>query len=146
MNAGCNKVHFEVWKNPGAPNLTFSSGKYSDFSFNPHFHEYYIIQIVEKGINEGICQRKRFEAIPGDVLIINPGEIHTGNSFKEQPLSYLGFCPKVEQLKSYLHKLELNDQLIPEFTTLQFTNPELALKIKALIDASKCRMLHEIWG
>ncbi len=137
MKAGHNQVQFEVWKNPDVSHITFSSGQYTNFSFSPHFHEHYIIQVVDQGMNEGFCQGERFEAIPGDVLLINPGEIHTGNSFEGKPLKYMGICPEIDQIRNCLRSLEISDQAIPIFTTLQIRDKQLAMKIRSLIKVSK---------
>ncbi len=137
MTARKERHQFNFWQSPQLANLTFSHGEYGEFEFLPHFHEYYIFQIVEQGTNVGICQGKKFHLQPGDVLMMNPGEIHTGASADRHWLRYQGICPEVTQLQSFLKLMEFTDQNIPEFTHMQIHAPALATQIKELIQASR---------
>lgn len=137
MTAHKPRQQFNFWKSSQLSDLTFSQGEYSDFEFLPHFHEYYIFQTVEEGTNVGICQGKTFHLRPGDVLVMNPGEIHTGTSPDGQLLKYLGICPEASQMQSILQLMEYPKQKIPEFTFMQIHAPALASKIRALNKASQ---------
>ena len=44
--------------------------------FPEHFHEYYVVGVVEAGERRLICNRKEYAVIPGDMLLFNPGDNH----------------------------------------------------------------------
>ena len=72
------------------PELMLIENTYSDFVYPRHFHETYCVQIVDKGSDRLYCNGSNYRNIKDNaVVLINPGEIHTGgggshNSTKEQ--------------------------------------------------------------
>lgn len=137
MNKKKHPSRFEIWEHSALSRLTFNTGQYTHFSFPPHFHEHYVIQMVDYGVIDWRCGRKRFQTLKDQILIINPGEIHTGSSYDAQPLAYKGFCPEVKHMHSFLRSMGLPDQKVPEFTSFQLAEPELTQKIKTFIQISQ---------
>lgn len=84
------------WESDLWENLRFSSTEYRRFQFGKHFHDYYTLILIEKGVNNGFTLKHPYQIGPGSVLIINPGEIHAGNSIQEKKLRFtsLLFYPK----------------------------------------------------
>ena len=44
--------------------------------FPNHFHDYYVIGLVEEGQRELCCKAARRSIGPGDLLLFNPGDNH----------------------------------------------------------------------
>lgn len=55
-------------------------GKYFSFTFAPHFHPGYAIGVVESGANVFECRGQQHVAAVGDVMLLNPEEVHTGKA------------------------------------------------------------------
>lgn len=106
-------IKSEIWHYPDAPEVFFAETEYTHHHFQPHFHEHYVFFCVTKGINEGRFFKKKYSVAPGDLLIIHPGEIHSGNSFSNQLLKYHTFCPTEKFLVSALKSMELG--ALPSF-------------------------------
>ena len=68
----------KYWHNPHFDNLQLLHATYSKHSFAKHYHEEYAIGIIESGSMTFYCAGKTYIASAGDVLAINPGEIHSG--------------------------------------------------------------------
>jgi len=66
----------------------FFQNNYRNFSFPKHFHDDYLIQIINKGNNSFYCNGGNYHAVPGDIVLINPGEIHNGNCAIDELLEY----------------------------------------------------------
>ena len=84
-------------------NVFFYECNYSNFSYPRHFHEEYLVQIVLKGRNKFFCKGKNFLAQPGNIVLINPGEIHDGTAPKNEILEYKVFyigVPALQELFS----------------------------------------------
>ena len=52
----------------------------------PHRHPYDEIQFVREGRGEWTMNGQRFEAGPGDILVIKAGEIHSFRCISDTPL------------------------------------------------------------
>jgi AraC-like DNA-binding protein len=70
------------------PRLELVQAEYSTHQFEPHFHNHYVIFSVNKGVNTGFCKKTNYTVTRNDLLIINPGEVHTGGSVDNKPLIY----------------------------------------------------------
>lgn len=45
--------------------------------FPPHFHSYYVIGLLKSGKRSLICKGKEYTMLRGDILLLNPGDIHS---------------------------------------------------------------------
>ncbi len=64
--------------------------------FPRHWHETYVIEVVDEGRNEFWCNGRICSADSNDVIVIHPGETHTGYPLGLAPLSYRSFYPAKE--------------------------------------------------
>ncbi len=62
--------------------LSASSTAYRHHRFPRHFHDHYSIILIEEGINEGFTEKVKYKVQAGGIIVINPGELHAGNSFE----------------------------------------------------------------
>ena len=60
------------------PNLLEAS--FSNKIFAPHFHDEYSIALITTGTHSFTCNKDDFVACPGDIRLINPGDIHVCKS------------------------------------------------------------------
>jgi len=78
----------ESYTPPMVNRQTFFTNSFDNFSFPKHFHEEYLVVTIKEGRNDLFCSGKSYTAFPGDVILINPGEVHDGNSYKNGYLHY----------------------------------------------------------
>lgn len=109
------QVDTQRWHSPVQPSLGFARIGYEDFHFEPHFHEHYVIMLVEKGVNLGQRCREKYAVSEGEMLLIQPGEMHTGNSLNQDRLQYLAFYPSQDEVGQWLEKMEHRSGNIPDF-------------------------------
>lgn len=84
---------WKVWRFGDSSKLEFLAGTYHTHQFARHWHDTYVIQIVLQGWNAFECAGRTYTAGPGSVVLINPGEVHTGASVGEVPLTYRAIYP-----------------------------------------------------
>ncbi|MFN0173135.1 MAG: helix-turn-helix domain-containing protein [Saprospiraceae bacterium] len=129
-----NSISAQFWRSPKQPALEFAKIEYEKFHFEPHFHDHYVIMLVEKGVNLGQRCREKYAASPGEMLLLQPGEMHTGSSFQNKTLQYLAFYPEPSLVAKCLEKLDLKTASIPDFK-LKYQNPVLSARFRHLARA-----------
>lgn len=117
------------------PGIDFVQAAYSHHRFTRHFHDHYVIQIVENGINQGICQGKPYAIESDAILAINPGEVHDGFSYNGQYLAYHSLYITQEAMRSLLSLAEIYPDRQIEFSALKIQNPQYSLQMRGLVQA-----------
>ncbi|QKJ22153.1 helix-turn-helix transcriptional regulator [Poseidonibacter lekithochrous] len=88
-------------------NIESSNGK-----FSKHFHDTYTIGLTHDGKFQSINQNQTTLSYKNSTRIINPGEVHYGNS---DSWKYTNFYPKIELL-AQIHEQVYFEKKIPIFT------------------------------
>lgn len=79
-------------------NLELMRARFDTHVFPRHWHDTYVIEVVEQGVDEFSCNGSTHLAPAGSIVLINPGEVHTGASAGAIPLAYRSFYPTQELL------------------------------------------------
>jgi AraC-like DNA-binding protein len=64
------------------------SARFVRHSFAPHSHDELMIGIMHAGVKSFRCGRSREYAAPGNLVVVNPGEMHTGEREHGRELIY----------------------------------------------------------
>lgn len=80
--------------------------------FPKHFHEYYVIGIMECGNRYLQCGSQEHLVGERDILLFNPGDSHACSQCGEEKLSYRGFNVSVERMKKIIFDLTENERLL----------------------------------
>jgi AraC-like DNA-binding protein len=127
-------ISSQLWRSPAQPAMEFARIEYQNFHFEPHFHDHYVLLLVEKGVNLGQRCREKYEIPSGEMLLIQPGEMHTGSSFEGKMLRYLAFYPEQASVERWLEKLEFFPESISNFN-LKYRNLALSRSFRRLFGA-----------
>lgn len=49
-------------------------------AYDPHWHDSYLVGVTEQGVQQFNCRRTRHDSVPGQVFLLEPGEIHDGHA------------------------------------------------------------------
>ena len=49
-------------------------------AYDPHWHDSYLVGITEQGVQQFNCRRTRHNSTPGQVFLVEPGELHDGDA------------------------------------------------------------------
>ena len=60
----------------------------SDFSYVKHAHEELTLAVTTCGIQEFYCKGSWFRSHPGEIILLNPGDVHNGNPGNNDILKY----------------------------------------------------------
>ena len=129
--------HTELTKTDFGVDLYANS--YRNFVYPKHFHETFLIQIIDEGQNQFYCNGTNYQVSRKELVLINPGEVHTGFASKNEFLSYKVFYPELENLMALDE--ESFSPAVKDFT-LKFTktvirDEEIIKNIRSLY--SMCR-------
>ncbi len=94
------------------PNLIEAS--FTNKTFAPHFHDEYSIALITSGSHNFICNKNDFSAKPGDIRLINPGEIHM---CKSKTWGYITFTPDNNFVEAFSESCQ------KELHNITFANP-----------------------
>jgi AraC-like DNA-binding protein len=83
----------KTWTSPTVPDMTLMRARFVQHEFPRHFHDTYVVQVVEEGHDEFYCKGKNHLAGPGHIVVIEPREIHSGRPFGGYGLAYRSFYP-----------------------------------------------------
>lgn len=110
-----------TWSIPQLNTLRFMRAQYVQHSFKPHAHDYYVLGIVEAGLqtftyNPSIRKKELLTTAPGRLIIINPDEIHTGEAAIKRGFSYRALYPSQTLMQTITSEFKLSSSTLPIFT------------------------------
>ena len=57
-------------------------------AYDPHWHDSYLVGYTEQGVQQFHCRRQRLVSVPGQVFLLEPGDLHDGDSPTEDGFTY----------------------------------------------------------
>jgi AraC-like DNA-binding protein len=123
---------------------------YVTHAFSRHTHEGYAIGVIDAGVEEFNYQGATHRAAANQIVIVHPGEVHTGHAGTPAGWAYRMFYPSVELLQSIVDLSEV--QTIPYFPNPVIQDPELLEQLRRLhmaLEAVDSRLEREsrfVWA
>jgi AraC-like DNA-binding protein len=134
VKADIPSTEFTLWRNEHLFDIDFASYTLSHHSFARHFHDYYVIEWVIKGADRFFCNGNTYTAATDQLVLINPGEVHTGSTIADNELAYFSLYPDDHTLRLVAETLDIH---LPSHFSFQHTlanNPSLKNKFNLLFD------------
>lgn len=57
-------------------------------AYDPHWHESFLVGVTEQGVQQFNCRRVRHHSVPGQVFMLEPGDLHDGLAPTEEGFTY----------------------------------------------------------
>ncbi|HEX6385605.1 MAG TPA: AraC family transcriptional regulator, partial [Anaerolineae bacterium] len=105
----------KFWHDPQLENLELLRATYVTHAFTPHFHEGFAIGVIQAGVETFSYQKKQYFSTPGALVLINPGEIHTGQAAVEQGWTYRMIYPDASILQHAASEVAGRQRDVPFF-------------------------------
>lgn len=74
-------------------------------AYDPHWHDSFLVGVTEQGVQQFNCRRVRHRSTPGNVFLLEPGEIHDGHAPTEDGFTYSMLYLDPHWLERELHAL-----------------------------------------
>lgn len=124
-----------MWRVDHLGGLELLQASYSSFVFTPHAHEGFMIAITEEGVGGPVFRGEMHPVGPGEVIVLNPEEAHSGGPATDAAWCYRAIYPRTDLLR----------QAASEFDGHLPGTPEFAEDVVRDLDlARRLRTFHEI--
>ena len=90
---------------------------YAQRVFPPHFHEEYVVNALTLGAQSYRHRGGTHRAGVGALVLINPGEVHTGETADARGWAYRGFYPSADFLQRLAADISGDAHARPIFST-----------------------------
>lgn len=120
----CEKVKF--WRDPAFSNLELLRATYITHSFSPHTHEGFAIGVIIDGAEAFAYRGARYTAPAGSIVVIQPGEVHTGYAATEAGWSYRMLYPAAALLQKATSEVAGRESFLPFFPIPVIQDKQLA--------------------
>lgn len=100
-------------------------------AYDPHWHDSYLVGYTEQGLQQFNCRRQRYHSVPGQVFLLEPGDIHDGDAPAEGGFTYLTLYLDAQWIEREMRALfeDAPGDCLPSFADVQACEPGLARTI-----------------
>lgn len=117
---------------PDFAGMELLTARYFAHRFTPHVHDTYAIALIEHGAERFRCGRAEGIAPAGSIIVIPPGEVHTGQRGCESGWAYRVFYPQPQLLAALMAELRDGDAAAPVFGSVVLDDPALFMALRRL--------------
>lgn len=110
-------------RDPALPGLDMLDATFVTHRFSPHVHDTYAIGVCLAGAEGFQHGRRSYVLRPGQVVTVNPDEVHTGEAATPEGWEYRMFYPHPDLVRRLLG---LKDGIVPRFPGPLAEDPEAA--------------------
>lgn len=101
-------------------------------SFAPHTHDGYAIGVIERGVEQFRYCGQNHDAPAGSVVLVNPGEVHTGHARSPRGFTYRMLYPEPRAIAAVAAELHLQGADVLAFPRAVIDDGEAADRVRAL--------------
>lgn len=116
----------KFWHDQALGNLELLRATYVTHTFAPHVHEGYAIGVIEGGAETFTYRGATHVAGAGSLVVIQPGEVHTGQAVTAAGWRYRMLYPAAAHLQQAATQLAGAPRDFPFFGAAVITDPQLA--------------------
>jgi AraC-like DNA-binding protein len=132
MTTNSKQENVKFWRDLDLDNLELLRATYLTHTFAPHVHEGFAIGVVQQGATATNYRHTHYDIPAGTIIVINPGELHTGKAASEHGWTYRMFYPKASRLKQIATELTGQPHDVPFFSSPVIDDDELARSLLEL--------------
>lgn len=128
------QAEWSTLRHDGDLHLDVLQASFKTYAFARHWHEYYVIGLVEAGAQSFWCRNATYTTPPGGLITLNPGDAHTGQAAVAAGFAYRALYPTLDHMARAMAEFGRPNQL-PRFPSFRIDDPELAEAVRALQQA-----------
>lgn len=111
-----NKEITKYWSADDVGDLECLYAKYFTFSFAPHFHNAHAIGVIESGADVFDYRGAERVAAKGEIMLLNPAEVHTGHAIDENGWTFRIMYVDPELMRNVRQEITGKSSDIPFFS------------------------------
>lgn len=117
---------YHLWSDRTFAEFDLIHARFCDHTFRRHFHEEYVIGLVENGVEVCCVGRDRRELSAGSLFVIHPGDVHDGRAGTEEGYRYRALYPPAALLRRIASEITDQPTGTPRFENDVIQDPHLA--------------------
>ena len=125
------------WRDSVLADMEVLKATYVTHSFSRHSHEGYAIGVIESGVEAFAYRGNTYQAPAGTLVVIHPGEVHTGYAGIQEGWQYRMIYPAVTLIQQATAQLSLPSSHVPFFPQTLITEPGLVNQFRTFHQASE---------
>jgi AraC-like DNA-binding protein len=107
----------KLWSIPTLRNLKLFRANIVKYAFKRHAHDYFVIGMIEEGVQKFDYRSTTYVTPPHGIIILNPGEGHTGEAAVPTGFRYRALYPEADLLQDIASDVGERQRDIPFFPT-----------------------------
>jgi len=112
--------------------IDFLHAFYTKHAYPVHSHDYYVVCLIERGVQSCVAGRSKDITLPGGIILLNPGEPHSGESASDDGFEYRALYPTCEHMQLVRQGLEGSFHSDLSFDTVRLYDHELEGALRRL--------------
>jgi AraC-like DNA-binding protein len=109
-------------------------------AFAKHAHDYFVVAVVEHGAQRFWCDRETHTTPALGIIVLNPGDAHTGEAASEAGFHYRALYPSAALMAAVAGEVEGTGGRVPRFSTPRIDDEGLARRLvqthRVLVDGT----------
>ena len=115
----------KIWCVPYLNDLQLLRANFVTYSFKRHMHDYFVVGMVEAGVQKFAYGREQYVTPTTGLIVINPGEPHTGEAAIPSGFRYRALYPEADQMQQIAAEIKRRSRDIPFFSEPVIHDPAL---------------------
>lgn len=101
---------------------------FTGHAYDPHWHDSFLVGVTEQGVQQFNCRRARHQSTPGQVFVLEPGDLHDGHAPTDDGFTYSTLYLDANWLETELRALfeQAPSGALPSFAALLHRDARLA--------------------
>ncbi|KAA3643496.1 MAG: AraC family transcriptional regulator [Chloroflexi bacterium] len=116
--------------------LNLFQAYHSTHTYPRHSHDYYVIAVVERGVQSFIMGKQKHVTPVGGLILLNPGDVHTGEPISEEGYGFIAFYPTAEHMRRVISEITGRHSSTPNFSKPRSDDPQLVRLVRSFHQAS----------
>ncbi len=105
---------------------------YVRHAYPPHSHDYYVISLIQRGLQSFTHGGSKYFTPPGGLILINPQSVHTGEPADANGFELRSIYPTAAAMQQVVGELTGEHSRLPYFSTLRVDDPQVTTAILGL--------------
>jgi AraC-like DNA-binding protein len=127
--SGKPREQAKFWRAEDYGNLELLHATYITHTFDKHFHEEYVIGVVVRSQYSFYCNGDTVIASKGQIILINPGEIHSGYAINEAGWTYRALYPSIALMRQIADEVSGGQWMMPFFPNCIVDDEQVAQQL-----------------
>ncbi len=130
-----NTKSIQFFRDPTIPGIEISKVEASRHVFPKHAHDnIFVFSLITSGASYCLGkEHSELTANQGEMVTLNPGQVHSGVPMDEQPISYWMLYADVDIMKAFAGDIFEKRGILPEFKKMVLCNPLVATRFLNLV-------------